>query len=313
MVNRSKATQADIDRSGAAAHGAAGRQPSAASTAGSRWPLAMLLVSVLGAGGGVTAWWKLMRRANTPPAVNLNVDPMSGPAPLTVLLDAGGTSDADNDQLTFTWLIDDVEIAGSHKKRSSVFEKPGIHRVLLRVSDGDAQRELSAEINVEAPRGVTGPQPTPVFRSTPVRLRGDKASIVKPDADVGSDDWTEVKVSYVLNRSLDNRLLTVTVTMDVKELEKNGAYKDKTHLRTTSDPIKILQLDRKDARQIVGVSVKESGSRTMKFSGEVHGERSFEDVGALGNIVIVVDGSGDDLKRQSLDAQFACEVVLDVR
>lgn len=254
-----------------------------------------------------------MRRANTPPAVNLNVDPMSGPAPLTVLLDAGGASDADNDQLTFTWLIDDVESAGSHKKRSSVFEKPGIHRVLLRVSDGDAQRELSAEINVEAPRGVTGPQPTPVLRSTPVRLRGDKASSVKPDADVGSDDWTEVRVSYVLNRSLDNRLLTVTVTMDVKELEKNGEYKDKTHLRTTSDPIKILQLDRKDARQIVGVSVKESDSRTMKYSGEVHGERSFEDVGALGGIVIVVDGSGDDLERQSLDAQFACEVVLDVR
>ena len=76
--------------------------------------------------------------ANQPPVAALTATPTSGPAPLAVSFNAGGSTDPDGDALIFEWALDPDGLFndGSGATKSRTFSSPGTYAVSVRVSDG---------------------------------------------------------------------------------------------------------------------------------------------------------------------------------
>ncbi|WP_175574454.1 HYR domain-containing protein [Algoriphagus marinus] len=87
---------------------------------------------------------------NTPPVAVIIADPTSGDSPLVVNFDASGSSDADNDALTYTWDFGDGNI-GSGLTTSHTYTTPGWYDAVLIVSDGKRPTEATVEINAKCP------------------------------------------------------------------------------------------------------------------------------------------------------------------
>ncbi|WP_159397107.1 PQQ-dependent sugar dehydrogenase [Sorangium cellulosum] len=87
---------------------------------------------------------------NTPPEARLTASPTSGPAPLTVHLDASGSSDAeDGGALSFAWDLDGDGAFddATGPTTTATFTTPGRHVVAVRVSDSHgAERVASAAV-----------------------------------------------------------------------------------------------------------------------------------------------------------------------
>ena len=73
---------------------------------------------------------------NRAPAAMLTADQASGPAPLSVVFSAAGSSDPDNDPLTYSWDFGDGTAAGSGLAPTHVFQSAGTFTAQLTVSDG---------------------------------------------------------------------------------------------------------------------------------------------------------------------------------
>ncbi|WP_341834510.1 PQQ-dependent sugar dehydrogenase [Chitinophaga pollutisoli] len=71
---------------------------------------------------------------NRRPVAAIAADKLAGPAPMTVRLSAGGSSDPDrNDALHYTWSIEGKDYSDS--AISHTFNNPGVHKVMLTVTD----------------------------------------------------------------------------------------------------------------------------------------------------------------------------------
>ena len=73
---------------------------------------------------------------NTPPVADATASPLSGIAPLTVFFDAGASSDADSDPLTYAWDFGDGD-SSTLESPSHVFTSAGSYSVTLTVNDGN--------------------------------------------------------------------------------------------------------------------------------------------------------------------------------
>uniref|UniRef100_UPI0035686810 PKD domain-containing protein n=1 Tax=Nocardioides sp. TaxID=35761 RepID=UPI0035686810 len=75
---------------------------------------------------------------NQSPVAALSADRLSGPAPLTVNFDAGGSTDGDGDPLTYEWSLDGDGVFddGGGATKSRTYPTPGNVTVKVRVSDG---------------------------------------------------------------------------------------------------------------------------------------------------------------------------------
>ncbi len=117
---------------GSAARAATELQESSGS-GGGWWKWAAL------AGGGAVATWALLPK-NEPPVADAYVRPTgAGMAGLTnYRFDGGGSSDPDNDGLTYSWNFGDGS-SGSGVNTSHVYDSPGTYSITLTVSDGKEQ------------------------------------------------------------------------------------------------------------------------------------------------------------------------------
>ena len=98
--------------------------------------------AALAGGGGAAAF--LLLPKNKPPVAALNISPSgSGMAGVTnYRFDGGGSSDPDNDQLTYSWNFGDGS-SGSGVNATHVYDSDGTFDVTLTVSDGKEQAMTS--------------------------------------------------------------------------------------------------------------------------------------------------------------------------
>ena len=147
-----------------------------------------------------------------------------------------------------------------------------------------------------------------------VELTSADARLLQQDWEVHSDDWTWIEVHYALAPTKDRRGVDLYVRMDVKECESNQSYRGKTHARTEKR-IRVYNVPHNDRRLIKNVtSLKNSGTESSHFGGELHGWFTYGDgvVGALRDIKVQVDGRGrDDKRHQGLNAKIDFVVHMD--
>ena len=106
------------------------------------------------AGGGGAAAFLLLPK-NKPPVAALNISPSgSGMAGVTnYRFDGSGSSDPDNDQLTYSWNFGDGS-SGSGVNATHVYDSPGMYSVMLTVNDGKEQATTAG--SVSAVRNLDG-------------------------------------------------------------------------------------------------------------------------------------------------------------
>ena len=90
---------------------------------------------------------------NTPPVAVLSASPDSGTAPLVIILNASGSSDADGDQLSYIWSFGDgVSYTTILPIVIHSYNDPGTYTVTLRVEDGTTSSQaVSTVISVLPP------------------------------------------------------------------------------------------------------------------------------------------------------------------
>jgi uncharacterized repeat protein (TIGR01451 family) len=97
--------------------------------------------------------------ANQPPVAVATASPTDGPAPLQVAFDGSGSSDADNDPLTYSWDLDGNGVFGDATTVAPTFtyQSPGTYGAVLRVTDSHGASDLSPVVTISV--GNTPPVP----------------------------------------------------------------------------------------------------------------------------------------------------------
>jgi hypothetical protein len=90
--------------------------------------------------------------ANQPPVAVATASPTNGPAPLTVAFDGSGSSDPENQPLSYSWDLDDNGTFGDSTAVSPTrtYTQPGTYTVRLRVTDVQGASSTSAPITITA-------------------------------------------------------------------------------------------------------------------------------------------------------------------
>jgi len=117
---------------------------------------------------------------NVGPTASFTATPTSGDAALLVSFDASGSSDPENDPLTYNWTFGDGG-TGSGITPSHTYVTAGTYTATLTVSDGEFSDQTTQLITVNVPNL----SPTASFTATPTS--GDVALLVSFDASGSSD------------------------------------------------------------------------------------------------------------------------------
>ncbi len=125
---------------------------------------------------------------NTPPVAALTATPISGSAPLEVTFDASGSTDADNDALTYSINYGDGTV-GTGAITTHTYESAGQYTAIVRVSDGNGGSDAtSVTINVEGDDPTNTPPvasliATPTEGTTPLEVTFDASGSTDADGD----------------------------------------------------------------------------------------------------------------------------------
>ena len=89
---------------------------------------------------------------NQPPVASASASPTSGPAPLAVTFDGSGSSDPDNDPLSYSWDLNGDGVYGDSTavKPTYTYATPGTYSASLQVTDGHGATTTSAPITITA-------------------------------------------------------------------------------------------------------------------------------------------------------------------
>lgn len=117
---------------------------------------------------------------NQGPTAAFTANPNTGEAPLIVNFDASGSTDPENDPLTYSWAFGDGT-SGSGVSPSHTYVSPGVYTVTLTVSDGEFSNQTTGVINALVPNQG----PTAAFTATPTT--GDSPLLVSFDASASTD------------------------------------------------------------------------------------------------------------------------------
>lgn len=117
---------------------------------------------------------------NVGPTASFTATPTSGDAALLVNFNASGSSDPENDPLTYSWTFGDGG-TGTGVSPSHTYVTAGVYTATLTVSDGEFSDQATQVITVNVPNL----SPTASFTATPTS--GDVALLVSFDASGSSD------------------------------------------------------------------------------------------------------------------------------
>lgn len=108
-------------------------------------------------------------RPNTAPLAHLDANPESGPAPLTVTLDASGSTDPDSDPITsytFTFGDNDPDVTQAAPTIQHTYTTPSNYLARVRVTDARGKPSENAAVKMIDVGGSGGPSPTPTATAT---------------------------------------------------------------------------------------------------------------------------------------------------
>jgi hypothetical protein len=129
------------------------------------------------------------------------------------------------------------------------------------------------------------------------------ASLTAGDAEIDSDDWTSVQLSYSIDNSNDQ--VELNLTWHAQERNKDKS-KGNTRINSSktitiykvkpSCPLRIMKIE--------GLIM--NSSKEEFYQGEIHGYRTFPDTGSLKSIRVQVDADGrHDDRVQALRATLS--------
>lgn len=129
-------------------------------------------------------------QANRAPTVRLSASKLNASNEELVELNATGTTDADNDTLTFNWNFGDNTI-GQGPAATHLYPTVGVYNVTLNVSDGKTWSAAALRINVyqanRAPVPVISADPLVAFLNASVKF--DASASTDADNDTLSASW----------------------------------------------------------------------------------------------------------------------------
>ncbi len=86
----------------------------------------------------------LYRRGNRAPKAVITADVIAGAAPLTVKFSAAASTDADGDELTYTWMFGEGGGTAHGREASFTYQNKGMKQAMLTVSDGKDGTHLTS-------------------------------------------------------------------------------------------------------------------------------------------------------------------------
>lgn len=131
--------------------------------------------------------------ANEAPVAQIDADPISGPAPLTVNFDGSGSTDADGEIRSYQWVFGQNETA-EEAATTFTFDREGTYVVLLTVTDEDgATHTTNASIEVGPPDINTPPNAVLDADQTsgpaPLSVQFDATASTDSDGEIVSYFW----------------------------------------------------------------------------------------------------------------------------
>jgi len=123
-------------------------------------------------------------------------------------------------------------------------------------------------------------------------------------AEIRSDDYTEVGVSYQITPAADQKRVFLSIKWYAQELNQDRS-RGKTRIESFDEMILMVASDQSRCRFVGVEGVPMRDERVHIYEGEVHAPVPFPAVGPLHNIFVTFDAPGPhDLKAQALSAKF---------
>jgi probable HAF family extracellular repeat protein len=158
---------------------------------------------------------------NVAPSAAFTVTPASGLNPLTVTIDASGSSDPDGSITSYAWNFGDQTASGSGMRVDHVFQAPGSYTITLTVTDNigaTATMTHGVTVTLNAPP-VAAFSVSPERGVAPLLVRVDAAASADADGSIARYDWdfadggvaSGVSAEHTFSR-LGSFLVRLTVT-----------------------------------------------------------------------------------------------------
>lgn len=153
-----------------------------------------------------------------------------------------------------------------------------------------------------------------MHKNLDLQLTSEDARLLAENWEVHSDDWTEVEVGHELSVSKNRRAIELYVRMDVRELNKDRKYHNKTHIRSAKrwDIYKVPENDKRLIKSVE--SVQNHAVESDIFGGPLHDWFRFGDgvVVAMRDVKVHVDGrGGNDKEHQGLRGKIDFVVIME--
>ena len=205
--------------------------------------------------------------ANLPPTASFTADSTSGEAPLTVNLDASGSSDSDGSIVSYDWDFGDTT-TGTGATTSVTYNNAGAYTILLTVTDDDGATDTtSVVIDVSA----ANLPPTASFTAdntsgeAPLTVNLDASGSSDSDGSIASYDWdfgdtttgTGATTSVTYNNAGSYSIL-LTVTDDDGATDTTSVVIDVTSINTP--PTASFTADSTSGEAPLTVNLDASGS-----------------------------------------------------
>lgn len=182
----------------------------------------LLVIDDTGASGESTVQIEVV---NSAPVAVVSVEPASGTAdaPVTVTFDAGASSDADGDIITYDWIIDGLP-AGTGATVSHTFGRSGNYDVNLVVTDSRgaiSSSRLHYSVGNSAPVAVFTTTPDTAIGAGPLLVTFDASGSHDPDGAITGYQWDFGDGATGTGSTVSHTFMsgTYTVTLSVEDDE----------------------------------------------------------------------------------------------
>lgn len=182
----------------------------------------LLVIDDTGASGESTVQIEVV---NAAPVAVVSVEPASGTAdaPVTVTFDAGASSDADGDIITYDWIIDGLP-AGTGATVSHTFGRSGNYDVNLVVTDSRgaiSSSRLHYSVGNSAPVAVFTTTPDTAIGAGPLLVTFDASGSHDPDGAITGYQWDFGDGATGTGSTVSHTFMsgTYTVTLSVEDDE----------------------------------------------------------------------------------------------